>query len=211
MVKIRVGYKLLEWYLDEVDGRVRKNIVKKEIGSNDVSKMPMTKYLFELMKAVGKWSERDEFKFSDWTTSLQLLKEAAQRDPTMSKSLCKPPPGGGNVDIQFAQAIDEMIIYSKTLEAKTNESNQEESSSAKFVVGILERQVKSEILRDSELLLPSVYQHREKKEFMELAAEYYLQSVQIKEMKSSYLESLKPSKKDENDEESQKRLANGVE
>ena len=130
-------------------------------------------------------------------TSLQLLKEAAERDPSMSKSQCKPPPDSKyNEEIQLAQAIDEMIIYSKNLEAKTKESS-EESRNAKFVEGILERQVKSEILRDSESLLPRVYEQRENKSFMNLAAEYYLQSVQIKQMKSSYNESLKPSKEKE--------------
>ena len=32
MVKIRVGYKFLEWYLDEINDRIRSNIVKKELG-----------------------------------------------------------------------------------------------------------------------------------------------------------------------------------
>jgi hypothetical protein len=49
------------------------------------------------------------------------------------------------------------------------------------VIGILERQVKSEILKDFELLSPKVYKQRENKELMNFAAEYFLQSVKVQE------------------------------
>jgi hypothetical protein len=77
MVRIRVGYKFLEWYLDEIHDRIRSNIVKKEVGQLQGAKMPMTKYIFQLMKKVQKCDESDKFNFDDWTASLQLLKATA--------------------------------------------------------------------------------------------------------------------------------------
>ena len=162
----------LEWFFRSVRPQLRK-LIEREKDVNDYEDMVMTKLLFQFIKKVGKWQQKDKFDFDDWLSYLDILKSLAGERGIRDEQFQALKDAAGDSKVQskaIAEIVQDMRKISIAIQNKKYDLDEE---GKEFLIDNLLRQFKQDVLAMFCLLAPKVYHHRMSRTVVDFATEAF--------------------------------------